>query len=119
MSGDTLSPVSPLCAVVVAWFAVTLPVGVFEDQPLMSIIHSSGTRRHAVRTISKVGACHTLVCTLSSTEGKAEKYGGELRERGRHCKLTKAEHKDIKGEEEERQIKFLSIIETVIIAIFF
>lgn len=55
---------SPLCAVVVTWFTVTLSVGVFKNQPLLSIIYSSGTRRHAVRTISKVGTCHTFICTL-------------------------------------------------------
>ena len=70
-----LSPVSPLCAVVVTWLTVTLPVGVFEDQSLLSIVHSSGTRGHAVRTVSKVGARHTLVCALSETEKRAEKYG--------------------------------------------
>lgn len=49
----------------VTWLTVTLPVGVFEDQPLLSVIHSSGTGGHAVRAVSKVGAHHTLVCTLS------------------------------------------------------
>lgn len=60
-----LSPVSPLCAVVVTWFTVTLPVWVFEDQSSLPIVHSSGTRGHAVRPVSKVGTRHTLVCTLS------------------------------------------------------
>lgn len=37
--------------------------------------------------------------------------GGIERERensGMHCNLTKAERKDIKGDEEERQIKFIN-----------
>lgn len=60
----TQSPVSPLRAVLVAWLTVTLPVGEFKDQPLLAIIDPSGTRRHAVGAISKLGACHTLICTL-------------------------------------------------------
>lgn len=79
----TLSPVSPLCAVVVTWFTVTLSVGVFKDQPPLSIIHSTGTRGHAVRTISKVGACHTLVCTLTKDREEGRKICGKLRWSGR------------------------------------
>lgn len=70
-----MSLVSPLCAVVMTWIAVTLPVGVFKDQSPLSIIHSAGARGHAVRTIPKVGACHTFVCTLPKDERKAEKHG--------------------------------------------
>lgn len=60
----TQSPVSPLRAVLVAWLTVTLPVGEFKDQSLLAIIDPSGTGRHAVGAISKLGACHTLICTL-------------------------------------------------------
>lgn len=70
-----MSPDSPLCAVVVTWFTVTLPVRVFEDQSPLTIIHSSGTRGHAVRTISKIGARHTLVCTLPKTK-RIETFSG-------------------------------------------
>lgn len=57
-------PFSPLSAVVMTRFTVPLPVGVFEDQPLVSIIDSSGAGGHTVRTISKVSTFHTLICTL-------------------------------------------------------
>lgn len=73
ISTFTLGSDSPLCAVRMTWLTVTLSVGIFEDQPLLSIIYSSGTRRHAVRTVSKVGAGHTLVCTLPKKEQKKGK----------------------------------------------
>lgn len=72
----------------VTWLTVTLPVGVFEDQPLLSVIHSSGTGGHAVRAVSKVGAHHTLVCTLSQERIMREDetiWGTEPRQRVRHC----------------------------------
>ncbi len=79
-----LSAVSPLRAVVVTWFTVTLPVGVFEDQSPLSVIHSSRTRGHAVRTISKVSARHTLVCTLPKKERRQKKWE-KLRQREKLC----------------------------------
>lgn len=56
------------------WLTVALSVGEFEDQPLLSIIDPSGTRGHAVRTISKVGTGHALICTLGEEEGRFETW---------------------------------------------
>lgn len=60
-----LSCGSPLGAVVVTWFTVTLLVGIFENQPFLSIIYSTGTRGHAVRAILKIGAGYALICPLT------------------------------------------------------
>lgn len=61
---QTCSPDSPLRAVLVTRLAVALPVGVFEDQAPLAVIHSSRTRRHAVGTVSEPGAGHALVGSL-------------------------------------------------------
>lgn len=87
----TLSLVSPQCAVVVTWFTVTVPVGILEDQPLLSIIYSSGTRGHAVWTISKVCTCDTLICTLTKNRGKREKQIEKLQWGSLSC--NKPRHK--------------------------
>lgn len=44
--------------------AVALPVGVFEDEAPLAVIHSGGARRHAVGTISELGAGHALFSSL-------------------------------------------------------
>lgn len=59
-----MEPDSPLGAVLVTRLTVALPVGVFVDEAPLAVVHSSGTRRHAVGTVSELGAGHALVGSL-------------------------------------------------------
>lgn len=72
----SVCPVSPLGAILVTWFTVTFLGGVLEDEPSLAIVHPSRARRHAVWTVSKVGARRTFICALKGREERGQKRDG-------------------------------------------